>query len=52
MYSMDKLGMTYAVQAVAMARDLGIFGQVTQPRSKRKRHAYGFTAWSMYSWLS
>ncbi|CAI6338004.1 unnamed protein product [Periconia digitata] len=52
MYSMDKLGMTYAVQAVSIAHDLNIFGDTSSLRSARKQHAYGFTAWCIYSWLS
>ncbi|KAF2096473.1 nitrate assimilation regulatory protein nirA [Rhizodiscina lignyota] len=48
MYSMDKLGMTYGVQAVAMANKLGLFGPTTQFKSKRKRISYGFTAWCLF----
>ncbi|KAJ4298122.1 hypothetical protein N0V90_006021 [Kalmusia sp. IMI 367209] len=52
MDSMDKLGMTYAVQALAIAHDLDIFGYPRQTWSRRKKHAYGFTAWCLYSYLS
>ncbi|OAQ69979.1 nitrate assimilation regulatory protein nirA [Pochonia chlamydosporia 170] len=52
MQSMDKLGMTYTVQAIAMAQDLGIFNAPDPSFSKRKQVSYGFTAWSLFNWTS
>ncbi|KAF4340441.1 nitrate assimilation regulatory nirA [Fusarium beomiforme] len=52
MYSMDKLGMTYGVQAVAMAKDLKIFYSSSRPKSMKRQHVYDFTAWCLYYWMS
>ncbi|SCO92559.1 uncharacterized protein FRV6_16687 [Fusarium oxysporum] len=52
MYSMDKLGTTYGVQAIAMAKDLKIFDPSCRPKSKSRQHVYDFTAWCLYYWMS
>jgi hypothetical protein len=46
--SMDKLGMSYSVQAMAIAEGLEIFGPLTSVKTERERQAYGFAAWSLY----
>ena len=51
MHSMDKLGMTYGIQAVGMAEKLKLFGPTFPFKSERKRISYGFTAWCIYSAL-
>lgn len=48
--SMNKLGITYAIQAVAMAHELEIFGPLTNVKSQRRRQSYSFTAWCLYFW--
>lgn len=50
MQSMDKLGMIYTVQAVAMAQDLGIFGALAPTFPHKMQESYGFTAWSLFNW--
>ncbi|KAI9686064.1 MAG: hypothetical protein M1822_004047 [Bathelium mastoideum] len=52
MQSMDKLGMTYTVQALNMAHKLGLFGPLTHLRSKRRQDSFALTAWNIYFWLS
>ncbi|KAM6510043.1 hypothetical protein FALCPG4_017674 [Fusarium falciforme] len=52
MQSMDRLGMIYTVQAVAMARDLGIFGALDPMLPRKMQVSYGFTAWSLFNWTS
>ncbi|KAH9903958.1 nitrate assimilation regulatory protein nirA [Xylariomycetidae sp. FL2044] len=52
MYSMDKLGMTYALQAVSMAYSLGLFSSTAHIKNPRRRHAYEFTSWCIYCWGS
>jgi hypothetical protein len=49
--SMDKLGVGYAAQAIAMAHELDIFGALTSVKSERKRQSYSFTAWCLYFWI-
>ncbi|KFA69723.1 hypothetical protein S40285_09672, partial [Stachybotrys chlorohalonatus IBT 40285] len=49
LYAMDKVGMVYDAQAVALARELKLFDTV-QWRTKREWVGYGFTAWSLYFW--
>jgi hypothetical protein len=48
--SMDQLGITYAIKAIAMAHELKIFGPLTSVKSERRRQSYSFTAWCLYSW--
>lgn len=50
MQSMDKLGMTYTLQAVAMAHSLKLFDELNPALSERTRTSYSFTAWSLYNW--
>jgi hypothetical protein len=49
--SMDKLGMSYGAQAVAMAQDLGLFESSVHIMDRRRRNAYDYTAWSIYFWM-
>jgi hypothetical protein len=51
MYSMDKLGITYGVQAVAIAKDLKVFESSCRPKSKARQQVYDFTAWCLYYWM-
>ncbi|KAJ4865698.1 fungal zn(2)-Cys(6) binuclear cluster domain-containing protein [Trichoderma breve] len=51
MYSMDKIGMTYDVQAIAMAHDLKLFDGPTS-KNRRKQRGYDFTAWSIFFWMN
>jgi hypothetical protein len=48
--SMDKLGLLYSVQAIAIAEELDIFGPLTNVKSERGRQSYCFTAWALYFW--
>jgi hypothetical protein len=48
--SMDKLGVTYTVQAMAMAEELDIFGSLATVTNGRMRQSYTFTAWCLYFW--
>lgn len=50
MHSMDKIGMTYAVHAVATAHNLKLFAHPARKKDKRRQHAYDFTAWCLYWW--
>jgi hypothetical protein len=50
--SMDKLGVTYSVQAIAMAEELDIFGPLTSMESERMRQSCNFTAWGLYFWTA
>lgn len=46
---MDKIGLSYLIQAVAMARDMSLFQPVRQKKDKTKT-ARDFTAWCLYRW--
>ncbi|RGP63193.1 nitrate assimilation regulatory nira [Fusarium sporotrichioides] len=48
MCSLDKIGRTYNVQALAMANELGLFKPLAQQASPRRRDSYTFTAWSLF----
>ncbi|EXL66301.1 hypothetical protein FOPG_17517 [Fusarium oxysporum f. sp. conglutinans race 2 54008] len=48
MCSLDKLGRTYNVQALAMANELDMFVPLAQQTSPRRRDSYAFTAWSLF----
>lgn len=45
---MDKVGISYLVQATAMAHDMQLFEE--QGMKRRTEIARGFTAWSLYRW--
>ena len=47
---MDKIGWTYALQAIAMAHDLKLFEPSTNIKSNRMRHSRDFTAWGLFYW--
>ncbi|KAH0531151.1 hypothetical protein TsFJ059_000019 [Trichoderma semiorbis] len=51
MYSMDKIGMTYGVQAIPMVHDLKLFDGPTS-KNQRKQRGYDFTAWSIFFWMN
>jgi hypothetical protein len=46
--SMDKLGMSYSVQAIAIAEELEIFGPLTSVKSERERQGCVFSAWALF----
>jgi hypothetical protein len=50
-YSMDKIGLTYGVQAAAMAQEMGMFDADCGTLDKSQRVVQGFTAWNLYSFL-
>jgi hypothetical protein len=50
MYSLDKVGMTYAVKAVAMSHELELFTPHTHSNGTASQQSYGFTAWSVFWW--
>ena len=55
---LDKIGWTFTIQAVVMARDLHLFDLPTgvegkkraQVRTKKMQDAHNFTAWTIFSW--
>ena len=50
--SMDKIGLTFLQQAVAMAKKLGVFHAKGQEdiKSRKMRAARDAFAWGLYSW--
>ncbi|KAH7140288.1 hypothetical protein B0J13DRAFT_557476 [Dactylonectria estremocensis] len=46
---MDNIGLSYLIQAVAMARDMTLFQPARQKKGKTKT-ARDFTAWCLYRW--
>jgi len=46
----DKVGWSYLVQAVAIARQLQLFSKGTATTSKKAHLAHSFTAWGMFSY--
>ena len=46
--SMDKVGLSYSVQAIVIAEELDIFGSLTSVKSERGRQSYGFAAWALF----
>ncbi|KAJ4077892.1 hypothetical protein NW769_015238, partial [Fusarium oxysporum] len=49
--TMDKIGRSYLLQAVAMAHDLKLFQSSSdKAMSKKTQRARAFTAWCLYAW--
>jgi hypothetical protein len=49
--TMDKIGRSYLLQAVAMAHDLKLFqSSPDKAMSKKNQRARAFTAWSLFAW--
>ncbi|KAH7183625.1 uncharacterized protein B0J16DRAFT_346031 [Fusarium flagelliforme] len=49
--TMDKIGRSYLLQAVAMAHDLKLFQSFSdKPMSKKMQRARTFTAWCLFAW--
>ncbi|KAM3479772.1 hypothetical protein MY5147_001545 [Beauveria neobassiana] len=51
MYSMDRIGLTYGVQAAAIAQEMGMFDADRGTLDKSQRIVQGFTAWALYFFL-
>ncbi|KAG7423301.1 Nitrogen assimilation transcription factor nirA [Fusarium oxysporum f. sp. raphani] len=50
MFGIDKLASAYLVQAIDIARELGLFEPTTYIKHKKLRHSYDLTAWSLFHW--
>jgi hypothetical protein len=52
LYAMDKIGVSFGVEAVKLARHLKIFSAPPDMPSltERERQGYIYTAWSLYFW--
>ncbi|EJP70441.1 nitrate assimilation regulatory protein nirA [Beauveria bassiana ARSEF 2860] len=48
MYSMDRIGLTYGVQAAAIAQEMGMFDADRGTLDKSQRIVQGFTAWAFF----
>lgn len=47
---LDEVGQVYRVQAIALARRLGLFDTTLEVHDARIRHGWIFTAWSLFNW--
>ncbi|KAM3494163.1 hypothetical protein MY3957_002615 [Beauveria namnaoensis] len=52
MQSMDKLGMTFTLQAISMAQSLGMLSTLCTSRPIKMRASLAFTAWSLFNWTT
>ncbi|KAJ4257973.1 hypothetical protein NW762_008110 [Fusarium torreyae] len=48
--TMDKIGKSYMLQAVAMAHDTNLFKVDSRINSRKMQRARTFTAWCLYTW--
>lgn len=49
-HAIDKVGLSYLMRAVAMARELRLFEGGDRIHDATMRHARDFTAWCLFNW--
>lgn len=46
---MDRVGEAYMRQAIAMGKEMGIYGSLSHIRNKDRRKVYAVTAWTLFN---